>query len=388
MMNDTDRIASLRETLHQHAHQYYVLNAPVITDEAYDTLFRELQDLEARHPELADANSPTSRVGRKTPNTFNKVKHDVPMMSLENSFTVEEAYKKLASEAGDCCDIILEPKVDGLSLSLRYVNGQLVKAVTRGDHEVGDDVTNNARTISGIPLTIPYTEPIEVRGEAYLSKANFLALNASLAAAGEELFANARNAAAGSLKQKDSTICASRKLGFIGYYVVSPLSHKLISQEGLLTWLQQLGFPIAYQNVASFGRIRLNTSVLAQYLEAFNVSRKSLPFDTDGCVIKINNLELQLKLGNKTRAPRWAAAFKYPAEAVTTKLERIDWQVGRTGKVTPVAILTPILCGGATVSRATLNNPDYIEKLNIEEGCMVEITRGGEVIPTVLRRIN
>ena len=381
MNDDASRIKQLREELHQHGHNYYVLAAPTISDFEYDRLFRELQDLEAKHPELADPNSPTSRVGARTPNTFNKVKHAVAMMSLENSFTAAEALHRIVSEAG-ACEVIMEPKIDGLALSLQYENGQLKIAVTRGDHEVGDDVTANVRTIRNIPLVINYNKPIEIRGEAYLSKADFEKINTD----GEE-FANARNAAAGSLKQKDPSICAKRNLSFIAYFIVNAQDHGVVSQLEALAFLKKLGLPIAFPSMQDFHVIHLDEkgeANLEGHLVMFNSQRKNLPYDTDGCVIKVNSLALQEKLGNKTRVPRWATAFKFPAEKAYTTLLGIDCQVGRTGKVTPVARLKPVLCGGTTNSSATLNNQDYIDKLGVNIGDVVELERGGEVIPKIL----
>jgi DNA ligase (NAD+) len=387
-MNDAQRIETLRTELHQHNHDYYILARPTITDVQYDRLFAELRALEAQHPELANPNSPTARVGCSVPNQFTKVKHDVPMMSLENTFEVADAVHRIVSEAGPC-EVILEPKIDGLACSLKYVAGKLTQAVTRGDHEIGDDITTNARTVKNIPLTISYKGNLEVRGEVYIAKTDFVNLNASLDEA--ERFANARNAAAGSLKQKDSSICAKRGLKFIAYHVVGPRQHLQVNtQLELLAVLKAYGFPIAYPDMASFHIIHFNGNAgdvanLESHLTTINTRRKGLPYDTDGCVIKVNSLEKQAELGNKTRAPRWAAAFKFEAEKAVTTIENIEWQVGRTGKVTPVAILNPVNCGGVTVQRATLNNPDYIAKLNIDLYSKVEIERGGEVIPTVLR---
>lgn len=387
-MNDAERINSLRTELHQHCHDYYCLGAATIEDSEYDRLFRELELLEAAHPELNDPNSPTSRVGAIVANEFTKVRHDSPMMSLQNSFKVGESINFIVSQAGQC-DVILEPKIDGLSLSLRYKAGKLVQAVTRGDHEVGDDVTANVRTIGSIPLVIGYEKDVEIRGEVYLPRQAFAELNATLAE--EDQFANARNAASGSLKLKDSKECAKRGLSFIGYYVVSPRQHGVKTQLELLGFIKNLGFPIAFAKATEFPVLSLTSKsglILENYLEAFNGIRKNLPYDTDGCVIKVNSLDKQAELGNKTRAPRWATAFKFQAERVTTTVKDVIWQVGRTGKLTPVAILEPVVCSGATVSKATLNNPDFIAKHNIDIGCAVELERGGEVIPKILRRVD
>ena len=387
MMNAiTARVTELRTQLHQHAHNYYVLAAPTISDAEYDRLFRELQNLEAQHSELADPNSPTARVGARTPNTFNKVKHDVPMMSLENSFTTEEALKRIINEAGPC-EVVLEPKIDGLALSLKYTNGKLSIAVTRGDHEIGDDVTANVRTIHDIPLIINYSKPIEIRGEAYLSKTSFEKINTELTAAGEEIFANARNAAAGTMKQKDSTVCAKRNLNFVGYYIVNPHQHGVTSQLELLAFIKYLGLPIALNEVKEFPVLQLfekSTMILENHLTTFNSTRKNLPFETDGCVIKVNSLELQDKLGNKTRVPRWATAFKYAAENAVTTLKGVTCQVGRRGTITPVAELKAVEIAGVTVRRASLCNQNEVDRLGINIGDEVVVERAGEVIPKVI----
>lgn len=273
----------------------------------------------------------------------------------------------------------MEKKIDGLSLSLKYKDGLLIQAVTRGDHETGDDVTINARTVKQIPLRLKKPLTLEVRGEVYLSKAAFAKLNAQLPE--DEKFANARNAAAGSLKQKDSKICASRGLGFFAYYIVNPTDYRLETQSDLLTELAQLGFSVADFEVVT-------EKELLAAINRFGASRSSLPYDVDGAVVKVNSLPLQRQLGNKTRAPRFAVAYKFEAEKAVTVVKDIICQVGRTGKITPVAILQPVVCSGATVTRATLNNQAYIDKLDLEIGDKVVIERAGEVIPRVVRRVS
>lgn len=390
----TAKIVELRKRLLQCSHEYFVLQSPSISDFEYDRLFRELQELEAKHPEDFDPNSPTARVGYLVPNDFQKVTHHFPMMSLENSFTASEVVHKIVSEAGPC-EVILEPKVDGLALSLIYDNGRLIQATTRGNHEVGDDVTTNARTIQSIPLVIDGADFIEVRGEVFLSKANFEKLNAAAQDAAEEPFSNARNAAAGSLKQKDSRICAKRGLEFFAYSIMEPRKLKIQTQQEVLVTLSTLGFKTALtptqfpiltlDGVGSDGVLFLNSvEKLQRLLDEFDVIRKSLPFDTDGCVVKVNSLETQEKLGNKTRSPRWATAFKYPAESVTTTILGITVQVGRRGTLTPVAELKPVEVAGAVVKRATLNNIDYVNELGVNIGDEVQVVRSGEVIPTIL----
>jgi len=281
---------------------------------------------------------------------------------------------------------VVEWKIDGLSVSLKYVNGSLVQAVTRGDHETGDDVTVNCRTIGSIPLVLNECATVEVRGEVYLSKAQFIALNSALVVAGDEPFSSARNAAAGSLKQKSATECASRKLDFFAYRVIEPGPLGLKTQEDALEWLAKVGFKTAH-TPKGFSPV-VGFDAVWPIVEEMGKVRPTLPFDTDGCVIKVNDLAVQEAIGNKTRAPRWATAFKYPAEKVVTRVLSITCQVGRTGKVTPVAELEPVTVGGVVVRRATLNNQDYIDKLGVDVGSKVEIERAGEVIPRVIRVVN
>jgi DNA ligase (NAD+) len=385
-MTDTQRIEFLRRELSQHSFNYYVLNAPTITDPEYDQWFKELQDLEARYPELADANSPTAKVGARGLNNFQKVKHDAPMLSLENTFTAKDAVHRIVSEAGPC-EVIFEPKIDGLACSLKYVNGKLVQAVTRGDHEVGDDITINARTVKDLPMVIAFSIlPIEIRGEIYLAKEDFAKLNSELEKAGEELFANARNAAAGSLKQKSSVECAKRNLRFIAYSVANPEVILVPTQSSLLDWLFALRFNTAKNHAAVFSIAEDEASVskVQTYLAQFDVYRKSLPFDTDGCVIKVNSIKSQIDLGNKTRAPRWATAFKFAEEEAVTTLKAVTLQVGRTGCVTPVAEVDPVSLCGATVKRSTLCNQEEINRLGINVGDKIKITRSGAVIPKIM----
>lgn len=376
-INAKNQILALTQDLNQHNHAYHVANEPTITDGEYDQLFKQLQVLEAKYPQFILPDSPSHRAGHTGSSHFTKVKHTVPMLSLENVFSTEELHAWLKSNAGSPTDYAVESKVDGLSLSLKYVNGMLVQAVTRGDHETGDDVTANAKTIKDIPLRLPNRLTLEVRGEVYLAKKNFDKLNSKLPEA--EKFANPRNAAAGSLKQKDSKICASRELGFFAYYVVNPAATFCASlQTSLLVELVSLGFKQAYS-------IWAKDHELATVIKNFSALRQSLPYDIDGCVIKVNSLEAQKALGNKTRAPRWAVAYKFEAAAATTTLLGVTCQVGRSGKITPVAELAPVECGGATVSRATLHNQNQIDLLSIGIGDIVEIERRGDVIPAVAK---
>jgi DNA ligase (NAD+) len=378
-MNDSQRIDDLRQKLHQANVDYYRHSAPTLSDAEFDRLFKELQQLEAAHPELADANSPTARVGSDLKNTFAKVKHVVPMQSLENAFSAQEVVSRLANETGHVqLQVICEPKIDGLSLNLTYQDSNLVQAVTRGDHEVGDDVTANAKTIHSIPLKINTTGRVDIRGEVYFSKEQFEKINAALP--DEDKFANARNAASGTLKQKNSKEVASRGLSFIAYRIIDDeLIH--LSQAEVLGTLDQLGFYTASKISKVFD---LTTPALESFLAGFCKIRKTLPYETDGVVIKVNSLQMQAQLGDKTRAPRWAAAYKFPQEKVKTTLLGITIQVGRTGRLTPVLELAPVNVMGVTVKRATAHNQNQIDKHGINIGDEIFIERGGEVIPKLL----
>lgn len=379
-----EELNALRVQVAQLAHEYYVLNSPSVSDAEYDRMFRVLQELEALYPEAADPTSPVHRVGCARPNQFEKVRHRVPMLSLDNAFTPEEAVHRLVGECGPQV-VTLEPKIDGLAVSLWYEDGALVRAVTRGDHEVGDDVTENAKTIKQIPLRINLAGQVEVRGEVYLAKSRFQELNRELEQAEGTVFANARNAAAGSFKLKDSRECAKRGLSFVAYALFGgnepTHSHELVL-------LRKLGFdaPINVP-VELTDESAITAAKLQGLLDIFQRQRAALPYDVDGCVIKVESIAEQRRLGNKTRSPRWAVAYKYEAEKATTRILGITCQVGRTGKITPVAELEPVEVGGATVRRATLNNQDYIDELGIDIGDTVEVERAGEVIPRVVRKV-
>jgi len=395
------RAARLREQLHHHALLYYTLDAPEIPDAEYDRLFRELQAIEAAHPELLTPDSPTQRVGGQVLEAFVPVRHAVPMLSIRTETDTEasgaEAFDarirrelKLA-ESDPPVAYVAELKFDGLAMSLRYEHGVLVQAATRGDGETGEDVTQNVRTIGQIPLRLPDGVPavLEVRGEVYMARADFEALNErqrqriAAGAKGEKTFVNPRNAAAGAVRQLDSTIAADRPLSFFAYGVgeVSAEDDPPLWQthHGLLMRLKAWGFPVAGQTALVQG-----AAGLVDFHQRIAAQRDSLPYDIDGVVYKVDDLALQQQLGFVTREPRWAVAHKYPAQEMMTQVQAIDVQVGRTGKLTPVAKLAPVFVGGVTVTNATLHNEDEARRKDVRVGDTVIVRRAGDVIPEVV----
>jgi DNA ligase (NAD+) len=400
--NVADRAAVLREQLHHHGHQYYVLDAPTIPDAEYDRLFKELQALEAAHPELLTSDSPTQRVGGKPLDSFASVKHVVPMLSIRTETDTEasgaEAFdarirKELAlTEADPLVDYVAELKFDGLAMSLRYENGVLMQAATRGDGEMGEEVTQNIRTIGQIPLRLPSDAPkvLEVRGEVYMARGDFEALNerqrARIAAGekGEKTFVNPRNAAAGAVRQLDPTIAAQRPLSFFAYGLgdITPVEDggpSFNTHFDLLMRLKKWGFPVAEQTACVQG-----AAGLVDFHQRMGQARDTLPFDIDGVVYKVNSLAAQRQLGFVTREPRWAVAHKYPAQEQLTTVQAIEVQVGRTGKLTPVAKLAPVFVGGVTVTNATLHNEDEARRKDVRVGDTVVVRRAGDVIPEVV----
>jgi DNA ligase (NAD+) len=396
------RAAELRKQLHHHGHQYYVLDAPTIPDAEYDRLFKELQALEAAHPELLTPDSPTQRVGGKALDSFASVKHVVPMLSIRTETDTEasgaEAFdtrirKELnLTEAEPPVDYVAELKFDGLAMSLRYENGVLVQAATRGDGETGEDVTQNIRTIGQIPLRLSNDAPkvLEVRGEVYMARGDFEALNerqrARIAAGekGEKTFVNPRNAAAGAVRQLDPTIAAQRPLSFFAYGLgdITPAEDggpTFNTHFDLLMALKQWGFPVAEQTACVQG-----AAGLVDFHQRMGQARDALPFDIDGVVYKVNSLAAQRQLGFVTREPRWAVAHKYPAQEQLTTVQAIEVQVGRTGKLTPVAKLAPVFVGGVTVTNATLHNEDEARRKDVRVGDTVVVRRAGDVIPEVV----
>ena len=384
------RAAWLREQLDHHAHAYYVLDAPSVPDAEYDRLFRELEALERVHPALATADSPTQRVGAAPSSAFASVVHRAPMLSLNNAFSDDEvvAFDRRAREAlgsATPVDYAVEPKFDGLAVSLTYVDGRLVTGATRGDGEAGEDVTANLRTLQAVPLRIETTLPLlEVRGEVLMRKRDFIRMNDAQRARGEREFVNPRNAAAGSLRQLDPAITAARRLWFYAYAVVAADDVQLPADRhsALMDWLASLRFPVTPDRATVTG-----VDGLLGYFRAIGARRSTLPYDIDGVVYKVDAITDQQRLGFVSRAPRFALAHKFPAEEALTELAGIDVQVGRTGALTPVARLKPVFVGGVTVTNATLHNEDEVRRKDVRVGDTVVVRRAGDVIPEVARTV-
>lgn len=381
----------LRDTINEHNYKYYVLDTPTIPDSEYDRLFHELQTLEHEHPELLTPDSPTQRVGGEPLKSFKQIQHAIPMLSLQNVFEEEEldAFDERVRQRIDheeAIEYVCEPKLDGVAISLRYEKGHLTIAATRGDGTTGEDVTQNVKTIAAIPLQLrgkDFPAVLEVRGEIYMPKKGFEKLNKRAEEKGEKVFANPRNAAAGSLRQLDSKITASRPLAFYAYAIGEVSDSKFAKTHyGILEKLKMLGLPV-------FPEIKVQKGVVAckKFHAAILKKRDALPYEIDGVVYKVNSLALQDELGFVSRAPRWAIAHKFPAQEKLTTLKAIEFQVGRTGAVTPVARLDPIFVGGVTVSNATLHNFDEVERKDIRVGDTVIVRRAGDVIPEVVGAI-
>ena len=384
-MDEKQRIEQLRQELHDHNYRYYVLNQPQISDQEFDFMMHELQDLEARHPELADPNSPTQRVGSDLQTGFRQVAHRYPMLSLANTYNeqdVRDWYESVRKGlAGEDFEVCCEMKYDGLSISLTYVDGHLMQAVTRGDGVQGDDVTQNVKTIRTIPLILPgkgYPKEFEIRGEILMPWASFERLNAEREAAEEPLFANPRNAASGTLKSLDSRIVAQRSLDAYLYYLLGeelPADGHFENLEAARNW----GFKI------SEGMRKVKTvEEIIDFINYWDTERKNLPVATDGIVLKVNSLRQQRSLGYTAKSPRWAIAYKFKAERECTRLLEVTYQVGRTGAVTPVANMEPVQLAGTIVKRATLNNEDFIRSFDLHIGDMVYVEKGGEIIPKIV----
>ncbi len=384
-MDEKQRIEQLRRELHEHNHRYYVENQPSISDYDFDQLMHELQQLEARHPEMADPNSPTQRVGSDLQTEFRQVAHKYPMLSLANTYSeqdVRDWYDSVSRGlAGEPFEVCCEMKYDGLSISLTYVDGRLVQAVTRGDGVQGDDVTQNVRTIRAIPLVLSsagYPHEFEIRGEILMPWKSFERLNAEREAAEEPLFANPRNAASGTLKSLDSRVVASRQLDAYLYYLLGdelPADGHYENLEAARQW----GFKI------SEGMKKVNTvDEVMDFINYWDQERKNLPVATDGIVLKVNSLRQQRALGFTAKSPRWAIAYKFKAERACTELLEVTYQVGRTGAVTPVANMAPVQLAGTTVRRATLNNEDFIRSFDLHIGDHVYVEKGGEIIPKIV----
>lgn len=386
---DLAEAEKLRREIRHNEYLYYVLDAPEITDAEYDRMMVRLRELEARYPDSIPADSPTQRVGGRASSQFTEVRHLEPLLSLGNVFSAEElrAFDERVRSglpAGSKVEYVMEPKIDGLACSLIYENGKLVRAATRGDGVVGENVTANVRTIRSIPLTLKVPEGeavpelLDVRGEVYMPRQAFMRLNEQRAERGESEFANPRNAAAGSLRQLDPQVTASRSLSFFAYYLVGEGAQPKHSES--LALLARYGFKVS-ENY----KVVENIDEAIKYIGDFNALRQGLSYDTDGAVIKVNDIYQQRILGATGKDPRWATAYKYPPEQAETTLEDIDWRVGRTGVLTPTAVLTPVKLSGSVISRATLHNEDFIRAKDIRIGDRVIINKAGEIIPEVLR---
>ena len=379
----------LRKEIRHNEYLYYVLDAPEITDAEYDRMMVRLREIEAEYPDSVPADSPTQRVGGRASSQFTEVRHLEPLLSLGNVFSAEELRAfdervKGGLPEGSKVEYVMEPKIDGLACSLIYENGRLVRAATRGDGTVGENVTANVRTIRSIPLVLKAPEGetlpelLDVRGEVYMPRHAFMQLNEQRAERGESEFANPRNAAAGSLRQLDPQVTASRSLSFFAYYLVGEGAREKHSES--LAALARYGF-----KVSESYKVVENIDAAIKYIADFNELRQGLAYDTDGAVIKVNDVYQQRILGATGKDPRWATAYKYPPEQAETTLEDIDWRVGRTGVLTPTAVLTPVKLSGSVVSRATLHNEDFIRSKDIRIGDRVLINKAGEIIPEVLR---
>ena len=381
------RVAKLHEKLNYHNHRYYVLDDPEIPDVEYDTMLRELQDIEVQHPELCSPDSPTQRVGAAPLSKFSEVKHEAPMLSLGNVFSEDELndFDRRCREGldNDKIEYVAEPKLDGLAISLLYKEGLLIRAATRGDGTTGEDVTVNVKTIGAIPLRLSgknIPDVIEVRGEIYISRDGFETLNARQREKGEKTFANPRNAAAGSLRLLDSSITAQRPLTMYCYAVgICTKGILAATHSDVLEQLRAWGLRLSHEHAVVQG-----AKGCYGYYEKVLKRRDNLPYEIDGIVYKVNRFDQQNTLGFVSRAPRWATAHKFPAQEKTTKLLAIDIQVGRTGALTPVARLEPVEVGGVTVTNATLHNQDEIERKDVRVGDTVIVRRAGDVIPEVV----
>ncbi|MBV8803811.1 MAG: NAD-dependent DNA ligase LigA, partial [Sinobacteraceae bacterium] len=390
MSSDAERrIAELRAEITRHDKRYYELDAPEVSDAEYDRLVQELKALERAHPELITADSPTQRVSGQPSGRFAKLRHSVPMLSLANALThedvtefVQRIRRFLRLDDSVPIDFTAEPKIDGLSLSLRYERGKLVSGATRGDGTVGEDVTANVKVVADIPHVLKgkgIPDVCEVRGEVYMTKSAFLALNEQQARAGKTVFANPRNSAAGSLRQLDSSITASRPLGFFAYSWGEVSELPSPTQWGMLTWFAHHGF-----KTNPLAKLCHSVEELLEFHHQMELKRATLDYDIDGVVYKVDRLDWQERLGFVSRDPRWAVAHKFPAQKAVTVVQGIEIQVGRTGALTPVAKLQPVTVGGVVVSNATLHNQDYIRTLDVRIGDTVTVQRAGDVIPQVL----
>ena len=375
-----DRMLELVNLLNQYAHEYYTTDNPSVSDSEYDRLYHELLDLEQQYPELVQADSPTHRVGGKVLEGFEKYQHQYPLYSLQDAFSREEleAFDVRIRKDFPKVSYLCELKIDGLSISLMYENGILVAGATRGDGSVGENITENLKRVKDIPLTLPTAVNLTVRGECYMPRSSFDAVNQLRQENGEPEFANPRNAAAGTLRQLDTAIVAKRNLATFLYQEASPID--VSTQEAVLNKLSKNGFSVNERHILAY-----SMDEVWRFIEQINHERAQLPYDIDGVVIKVNDLSVQEELGFTVKAPKWAIAYKFPAEEKEAQLLSVDWTVGRTGVVTPTANLTPVKLAGTTVSRATLHNVDYIAEKDIRKDDTVIVYKAGDIIPAVLR---
>ena len=375
------RIKELTEIINQANYEYYNLDNPTITDQEYDKYLRELINLEEKYPEFADPNSPTKRVGGEAIDKFNKVAHAIPMISLANVFNEEEIrdFDKRIRNAGFNPTYVCELKIDGLSVSLHYEHGKLKFAATRGDGITGEDITENVKTIKTVPLDLGQDIDIEVRGEIYMNKATLEKINLEREKNGEVKLQNVRNAAAGSIRQLDPKVAAKRHLDTWIYHLPNPIDYGIFTHYEALEFMKNLGFKV---NPAS--KLVGGIDGILEYIKEYTEKRNTLPYEIDGIVIKVNDIRMQQELGSTVKYPRWATAYKFPAEEVLTKLVDIKFTVGRTGQVTPNAVLEPVLVMGSTIRRATLHNEDYCKSLDLRIGDIVSIKKAGDVIPEVV----
>lgn len=377
-----ERMDELIDYINKASYEYYVLDNPTITDQEYDDYYNELLSIEEKYPELKREDSPTNRVGGAVLDKFEKVTHDHPMLSFDDIFNEEEIIlfderiKKVVSTA----HYTLEPKMDGLSGSLIYKNGVLVRGATRGDGVTGEDITTNIKTIKSVPLRLTEDIDIEVRGEIYMSKKSFLEANREKIKNGEKEFANPRNAAAGSIRQLDSKVTAKRNLDFMAYFIPNPEDYGIKTQKESLEFLRKLGFVTNYK----LNGYAKNVKDITNYIDSLSEKRDNLPFEIDGVVLKVDNLEDEKRLGFTSRVPRWGIAYKFPAKEVLTTLKEIKFTVGRTGKITPNAIFSPVHVSGSLVSKATLHNSDYCIDKDVRVGDTISIRKAGDVIPEVV----
>jgi len=381
---NSQRVAELTKLINRYNHEYHVLDAPTVSDAVFDSLMNELINLETLDPHLKLPNSPTTRVGGVVLDGFQKITHTSPMLSFSNAFNVDDLhdFDQRIKKITPGVTYFAELKIDGLAVSLHYENGQFIKGATRGDGVVGEDITQNLKTIKTLPLALLETRSLEVRGEVYMSKSVFNTLNDQRKQDGIDLFANPRNAAAGSLRQLDSKIAAKRKLTLFSYAFVNAQDLGLNTQSESLDHLTHLGF-----NVNPSSKLCPTIEDVIDFIKIWEESRDTLPYDIDGIVVKVNELDQREVLGNTAKGPRWAFAYKFPASEVATRLEDIIFTIGRTGMITPNAVLTPALVAGTTVSRATLHNEDYITKKDIRIGDDVIIRKAGDIIPEVVAPI-